>query len=53
MQTCLICKKTVMEEKHWVHCSRFGQAICMKHCFSECKYRKDDHCGYPGREKSN
>lgn len=52
-QTCLICKKTVKEQKHWVHCPASEGLICMKHCFNGCRYRKDDYCIYRKKEVVN
>lgn len=47
-QKCLICKKTAMEQKHWINCPKIKGLICMSHCFNECKYRKEDYCSYKG-----
>ena len=54
MLTCKICSKTVKQEKHWVNCPRFGQAVCMRHCNKEeCKYKKEEHCSFIRRERNN
>jgi len=46
MQTCPICGKSVREQKHWVRCPKEGKAVCMHHCYNECEYQKESHCGY-------
>jgi len=49
---CSICQKTMLQNKHWVHCPKFGEAICMTHCFNECKYMIDERCVYESRVKN-
>lgn len=49
MQTCSICKKTVVDIRCWVNCPKVKEPICMSHCFDKCKYREEDHCSYTAR----
>jgi len=53
IQTCPVCKKTVKEQKHWIHCPKTKDLICMKHCFNECEFRKEDYCSYKRKEVRN
>lgn len=46
MQTCPICTKSVLKQKHWVRCPKEGKAVCMDHCYDGCKYHKQERCGY-------
>lgn len=38
---CPICGQTVTTVKSWVKCPRERKSVCMKHCFSGCKYMNE------------
>lgn len=51
IQTCPICGETILKQLHWVQCPKYRQAVCMKHCYEECKHFRDERCRY--RQENN
>lgn len=52
MQTCSKCGKTPESQRSWVQCPYFNhEAICMDHCYKECKFHLFDRCMYNERKE--